>query len=295
MGDLDELVKGAFRSIYHHRAFHMQSSISILIRSYNSAKTLRILLSKLHLADDDEILIVDSGSTDSTVSIAREFGTKIINAPPPFNYSKSLNLGFAAAQNPWVLVLSSHSIPVVPDLLDIYRMVISTLPADVAVCYGPSVIDGRQDPGLPSQDASFYQSCDYQDVQRICGNANTFYRRDAWVTLPFDESIATAEDKAWLQQALCDGKRFAYLPQARCVNKNMGSLAYMFRKGQRDMRALRLSGRPPVPIRHLLGGIVRTIGRMLRGEINAGNCIRHCAHTLGQFVGSYRTPTNSAS
>ena len=48
----------------------MNPAISILIRTFNSAGTLPSVLDRLELQPEDEIIIVDSGSTDATLAIA---------------------------------------------------------------------------------------------------------------------------------------------------------------------------------------------------------------------------------
>ena len=54
----------------------------------------------------DEIVVVDSGSTDRTVEIARQLGATVIESPWP-GYSKQKNLAAARASNDWILSLDA--------------------------------------------------------------------------------------------------------------------------------------------------------------------------------------------
>ena len=267
--------------------------ISVLIRTYKSAKTLNEALSGISLKHGDEIIIVDSGSTDATLHIAETYGAQIINAPRPFHYSKSLNLGFKAAKNPWVLVLSSHCIPQVPDFLEIYRTEIARFTKDVVVGYGPSTLTGKGDSRLPVDSSCFFSEKDYSEVSRICGNGNSIYRKSAWEELTFDESIRTSEDKLWIIEMMSRGYRFAYIPMARALNKSQYSLIYMFKKGCRDARTLRGPTHSPMNLWQLAGALRNMTLPKIRGEISWGNWVRYSAHTLGQFFGSYQTKDNT--
>ncbi len=54
----------------------------------------------------DEILVVDSGSTDRTVEIAQKLDARVIESPWP-GYSKQKNLAAAQAANDWILSLDA--------------------------------------------------------------------------------------------------------------------------------------------------------------------------------------------
>ena len=54
---------------------------SVTIITLNEEKNLRDCLESVRWAD--EIVIVDSGSTDRTLEIAREFGCKVVSNPWP--------------------------------------------------------------------------------------------------------------------------------------------------------------------------------------------------------------------
>jgi len=263
-------------------------AISVLIRTFNSAKTLGRVLSHLKLKGEDEYVIVDSGSTDSTLAIAGSHGARIVHAPGPFNYSKSLNLGFQAARNPWVLVISSHSISVVPDLLAVFREAAQDFPEEVVVGYAPNSLSGRG----PFEDDKirYYNRENIQAIHSSCGNGNTLYRRSAWEEIPFDEGIRTGEDKAWLADALGQGCRIAFVSGARTINISQYSLRYMLMKGYSDCRALPHEPRSVVDLAMGLGSHTKSF---LRGGMPVGNWIRYGAHIVGQYFGSQQSQDNT--
>lgn len=55
----------------------------------------------------DEIVVVDTGSTDSTVSIAKEYGAKIYNYKWDDNFSNPRNLALDKASGEWIIFLDA--------------------------------------------------------------------------------------------------------------------------------------------------------------------------------------------
>ncbi len=55
----------------------------------------------------DEIIVVDTGSTDRTIEIAREFGAKVIETEWVDDFSAVRNIGFDAASGDWILWLDA--------------------------------------------------------------------------------------------------------------------------------------------------------------------------------------------
>ena len=55
----------------------------------------------------DEIIIVDTGSTDKTLGIAKKFNAKIINIPWQNDFSKARNESLRYATKDWILVLDA--------------------------------------------------------------------------------------------------------------------------------------------------------------------------------------------
>lgn len=83
--------------------------ISVVLATYNEENNLRSCLESVkNLAW--EIVIVDGGSKDKTLEIAKDFGAKIIrtNNPPVFHINK--NKAIDAASGDWVLQLDADEV-----------------------------------------------------------------------------------------------------------------------------------------------------------------------------------------
>ena len=94
---------------------------SIVIRAYNEEKHIGRLLEGIRqqTVKDVEIILVDSGSTDLTISIAESFGARIVRIPSAeFTFGRSLNFGVRAARREFVVIASAHVYPVYPDWLE---------------------------------------------------------------------------------------------------------------------------------------------------------------------------------
>ncbi len=81
------------------------NSISVVIISKNEAA--RISRAICSIKDHvDEVLVVDGGSTDETVSVSSSLGARVIENPWP-GYAAQRNFGAAAAANDWIFMLDS--------------------------------------------------------------------------------------------------------------------------------------------------------------------------------------------
>ena len=58
----------------------------------------------------DEMIIVDTGSTDKTIDIARVFGAKVFDFPWTGDFSAARNHSLAQATGDWILVLDADEV-----------------------------------------------------------------------------------------------------------------------------------------------------------------------------------------
>ena len=85
------------------------SKISVIIPTYNEANNLPLLLSDLSiLLKDGEIIIIDCGSKDKTIDIAKVFGAKTFKSKEK-NRGLQLNIGANNAKGDWFIFLHSDS------------------------------------------------------------------------------------------------------------------------------------------------------------------------------------------
>lgn len=82
-------------------------SLSVVLITKNEEKIIARCLESAGWAD--EIIVIDSGSTDNTASIAKRFGAKVIFKKWE-GYAKQKNFGISKAKNQWILSLDADEI-----------------------------------------------------------------------------------------------------------------------------------------------------------------------------------------
>lgn len=99
--------------------------LSIALLACNEARTIRRVLESVAWAD--ELVLVDSGSTDGTIEIAREFGAKIYSEPWK-GYGPQMNSAIDKCSNPWIFSLDADE-ELTPDLQAEIRALLAGKPA----------------------------------------------------------------------------------------------------------------------------------------------------------------------
>ena len=175
----------------------MTSPYSALIRTYNSGKTLAAVLESVQAQNmvPRSVLLVDSGSTDNTLSIAKEYDVQILHYPSEedFNYSKSLNMGFAQLHDDWILCLSSHT-----RLSD--RHAVEKMFEEVQAnenLIAAYAVTHRLGSSFAAQYVATVIGQDNFDGYNGLSNSCSFVRRAAWERQSFSEVVWAAEDQAW--------------------------------------------------------------------------------------------------
>ena len=215
---------------------------SIVIRAYNEEKHIGRLLEgiKQQTLKDVEIILVDSGSTDATVSIAESFGARIVRIPSAeFTFGRSLNFGVRAATREFIVIASAHVYPVYPDWLE---SLLSPFAAGerVALTYGKQ--RGPESAKFSEQQI-FHQW--YPDVSNLnqptafCNNANAAIRKSLWEKNPYDETLTGLEDLAWSKWAKEQGCKIAYVAEAEIVHIHNETPRGVFNRYRREAMAFK--------------------------------------------------------
>jgi len=214
---------------------------SLVIRAYNESAHLGRLLEGIshQTVKDVEVILVDSGSTDSTVSIAEAFGAKMMHIrPEEFTFGRSLNRGIEKATGDFVVIASAHVYPVYPDWLE--SLLRPFEDAKVALTYGKQ---RGPDSAKFSEQQVFHQW--YPDVSQprqptaFCNNANAAIRKSLWVKHPYDESLTGLEDLAWAKWAKEQGHAIAYVAEAEIVHVHNETPRGVFNRYRREAMAFK--------------------------------------------------------
>ena len=177
-----------------------RKTFTAVIRTKDSAKTIRMCLKALLEQENppSSIVIVDSGSTDSTLQIVSEFEMcRVVHYPnEPFSYSKSLNLGIGEAPDANVLILSSHCIFVDPQSTRLLLDFLESNETAIAVTLVVSRIRERVRPC--AEDEISYRIINRKNFRgHAMDNPCAMIRKRDWKKRPFSEKMKRCEDQEW--------------------------------------------------------------------------------------------------
>jgi len=209
---------------------------SVVIRAYNEAQHIGRLLEGIRhqTLRDVEVILVDSGSTDATVAIAKRYGVKITHIQPQeFTFGRSLNYGIREATAPLIVIASAHVYPVYPDWLE--RLLEPFEDAQVALTYGKQ--RGHAVTKF-SEHQIFRRWYPDQSVPRqphpFCNNANAAIRRALWEQHPYDESLPALEDLAWARWAQAQGYAISYVAEAEVIHVHRENWRGVYNRYRRE-------------------------------------------------------------
>jgi rhamnosyltransferase len=197
-------------------------------------------IQRQHVAENPEILVVDSGSTDRSVEVARRAGARVIEIPPEeFGHGRTRNLAASAAKGEILVFISQDAEPVGTGWLES----LTTPLADndrLAGVYGRQV--AREDAVPPEHYFLDFvygpeprvQALSAGDVPTmettLFSNANAAIRRAVWEEFPFADDLIMSEDQDWSRRALTAGWTIAYEPRAVVCHSHPYTLAAAFRR-----------------------------------------------------------------
>lgn len=188
----------------------MMPQASVIVRVKDEARTLeRTLRSLRSQTVAPEIIVVDSGSRDGSLQIARRFCDRLIELPAAdFSYGRALNVGARSASAPFHFALSAHCYA--PDDNWIAGSLAHYADPGVAgVCGIQGFPDRTPLPGPFRQDAAHAAA----HPRWGFSNHASSWRGSVWRELPFDEELDYTEDKEWAHRALRAGWVIVFDPE----------------------------------------------------------------------------------
>jgi glycosyltransferase involved in cell wall biosynthesis len=194
--------------------------VSAVIRAHNEGMHIGRLLKgfEQQTVKLDEVIVVDSGSTDDTVAIAESAGCTIVHiAKNEFSFGRALNRGCAAASGDILLFASAHVYPVYDTYVE--NMVSAFERDHVAIAYGRQVGDERTKFSEARVMLKWFPAENIWDQGHpFSNNANAAILKSVWQESPYDESLTGLEDLDFAMKALDRGHKIAYIADAPVVH-----------------------------------------------------------------------------
>jgi rhamnosyltransferase len=183
-----------------------------------------------------ETIIIDSGSTDATLEIAKQFPVKIVQIrSSEFGHGKTRNLGAKLAKGKYLVFLTHDAIPMNMSWLD--EILAPFEDKMVAAVYGRQV--PRKDENL--LDKLFFLSLygdrkikwtegSYTAGDNIFSDANSAIRKDLLITNPYKNDIIVSEDYEWANRIIGKGYQVVYQPKAKVIHSHSYNLVSLFKR-----------------------------------------------------------------
>jgi len=203
-----------------------RTSIGVIIPVLNAEEYLETLILSLRSQERkaDEILVIDSGSSDNTITIAKSLKVNVLEINPgTFDHGATRNLGFANTKSEIIIFMTQDALPANMQTLE--NLIKPLQQEKIVISYGRQV---------PCQNATpsekFLRLSNYPPVSCIKSldsinkmgirafqnsNACSAYKRREFETLGrFPETVTCNEDMIIAARAIFAGYKVAYAADA---------------------------------------------------------------------------------
>lgn len=219
-------------------------AVSIVMRSFNEAWALRGTLESLRrqIGPTWELIVIDSGSTDGSIEILREFRPAHLIQIAKNDYvpGRVMNHGMRLARAERVIFLNADAIPANDHWLEPLAQALES--PQVAAVFG------RQ---IPRPDCRAVFACDYDRCfgpNRESAQWDHFFsmvssglRKDVWSLRGFLENIQYAEDDEYTRWARAQGFHVQYCPDSVVIHSHNYTATQAYQRSFGDARALAAS------------------------------------------------------
>lgn len=309
MFDINSVYPDEIRLIYEKMAcnFHLllnptsfslkKPAVSIILRTLNEEKHLDELLTAINNQElnglDIEVVLIDSGSTDSTLDIAKSHNCHILYiSKDEFSFGRSLNLACQAAAGEILVIISGHCVPA--DNHWLQKICQPILDKKAQYVYGKQ-LGGKETQFSEIQVFEKYFTNETRIPQEgfYCNNANSAILRSTWERYKFDESLTGLEDSDLAKKMVADGGKVAYVADAAVYHYHYESWRQVRRRFEREAIALQ-SIMPEVHVgimdtaRYIVTSVCSDLLQAKKEGVVLKQAKNILAYRYNQFIGSYK-------
>lgn len=277
--------------------------VSVIMRAKNSDWVIAQALGALYSQSfvDFELIVVDSGSTDKTLDIVRQYPCKLIQIEATQYYPGAvLNMAIEQSRGELIVFQNSDSVPLSQQSLQ--RLVDA---------FDDPTVDAALARQLPRPEAETWVKKDYEisfpDAEQTpnwirLSLPMAAMRKTAWEKHPFYTDAWASEDTEWGQWAVQNGLNIKYIKDAIVMHSHNYTLKQIYgRKFVEGEADAFIYGTKPSLLRaevSLVKGCLRDAFTYLKArdfknmpKIIGRNVVYHWAHYKGLQLGHRRIST----
>lgn len=220
--------------------------VSVVIPVRDGARYLEEVLAAVAAqADGLEVLVIDSGSTDGSLEIARRAGVRVHEIEPgEFGHGRTRNLAAELTGGELICFLTQDATPC-PGWLAAHREALA-LDERVGASFGPHLARPDTSPMIASELAAVFADLSRDGGPVVQGpgdeaflsNVNACYRRACWEQIRFRD-VAYSEDQAFGADLLAAGWLKVYHPDAAVLHAHDFPTVEFMRRYFDEYRGLR--------------------------------------------------------
>jgi len=211
---------------------------SIIIPTKNAGSTFKAVLDGVFSQNyrSFETIIIDSGSTDETIEIAKNYSLEIIRIKPSeFGHGKTRNLGAKLAKGKYLVYLTQDATPKSKFWLEELLKPFSN--KEVAGVYGRQIpkkeentLDKLFSLVLYGQKEIEWTVGLYTPGDNIFSDANSAIKKELLLENPYKNDIIVSEDYEWANRIMYKGYKVVYQPKAEVIHSHTYGLFSLFKR-----------------------------------------------------------------